>query len=258
MKILVKHSVTIILIFFLLPFSIIAQNNTSGTVKYENVTKFAYTDPSGGQYTEFMKTLPKSKTITQMLYFDNVSSVFEEENVVKEELSNQMKKAMYFTKAGQTPSTEIQKVYYNFEKNNKIEQILFMTRMFLIETDFEKKDWKITSESKEILGYKCQKAVSKNGNNDIIAWFTTEIPVSAGPAEYIGLPGLVLEVNVNKDQMLITAKSINLKTPGKKQISKPKEGKKISSEDFEKTKAKKIKDWEKNKNNKNVKKLIVK
>lgn len=60
-------------------------------------------------------------------------------------------------------------------------------------------DWHIKEVFKTILGYRCQKAVALvtgNGNDQkITAWFTKEIPVSAGPGRIVGLPGLILAVN---------------------------------------------------------------
>jgi len=153
MKKLAKHCITIFLVFFIASAGIFAQINTSGTVKYEKVTKLVYKNPwgkkDGNELEEWFKTLPKTNKTTKMLYFNNESSVFEDEDVRKEEHSIEMKKAMWFTKGSKAPVPELKKVYYNFEKNKKIEQLLFMTRMFLIESDIEKKNWKITGESKE-------------------------------------------------------------------------------------------------------------
>ncbi|WP_316757508.1 GLPGLI family protein [Pedobacter aquatilis] len=53
-------------------------------------------------------------------------------------------------------------------------------------------EWLITNETKEISGFKCQKATSKNKDFLLTAWFTKDIPVSSGPTNYIGLPGLVI------------------------------------------------------------------
>ena len=44
---------------------------------------------------------------------------------------------------------------------------------------------------------------------NIVAWFTTEIPVPAGPAEYQGqLPGLILEMDVNDGRQVFRALEI--------------------------------------------------
>jgi GLPGLI family protein len=53
-------------------------------------------------------------------------------------------------------------------------------------------DWEITQETKKILDLECIKAISKNKDYLITVWFTKEIPVSAGPSNFFGLPGLVL------------------------------------------------------------------
>lgn len=64
--------------------------------------------------------------------------------------------------------------------------------------------WQLTDETKEILGYPCQKAIlskesaKKYGADpqmgDVIAWFTPEIETQLGPKLYAGLPGLILEI----------------------------------------------------------------
>ena len=49
-------------------------------------------------------------------------------------------------------------------------------------------------ETKEISGYKCQLAKGRTPNGDTATiWFTEEIPISAGPSNLAGLPGLILE-----------------------------------------------------------------
>ncbi|WP_395075231.1 GLPGLI family protein [Flavobacterium sp.] len=52
--------------------------------------------------------------------------------------------------------------------------------------------WEIKNETKKILNFECTKAISKNKNYLITVWFTKDIPVSAGPSNFFGLPGLVL------------------------------------------------------------------
>ena len=62
--------------------------------------------------------------------------------------------------------------------------------------------WEITQETKEIGEFEVQKATTTplvhgmdlNPNRTAIAWFTTDIPISAGPEGYYGLPGLILEL----------------------------------------------------------------
>jgi GLPGLI family protein len=59
-------------------------------------------------------------------------------------------------------------------------------------------EWTILNEFKTIGKYKVQKAISKYDSQigliTKIAWFTTQIPIQAGPELSWGLPGLILEV----------------------------------------------------------------
>lgn len=55
--------------------------------------------------------------------------------------------------------------------------------------------WKIVNETKDILGYTCQKAVITLYGRKWLAWFTPKVPVSDGPWLLTGLPGLVLEAS---------------------------------------------------------------
>lgn len=55
-------------------------------------------------------------------------------------------------------------------------------------------DWKISSDTKNIQGFKCQKATLEFGNRRWEAWFSTEIPFHYGPYIFGGLPGLILEL----------------------------------------------------------------
>lgn len=55
-------------------------------------------------------------------------------------------------------------------------------------------DWDIVlDQQRTILGYASYAATSKL-DPTITAWFSTDIPVAAGPGPYGGLPGLILEI----------------------------------------------------------------
>ena len=65
----------------------------------------------------------------------------------------------------------------------------------------------------------------------ITAWYTPQIPVSHGPAQYGGLPGLILELTNDNTVMLCTKVVMN---PEKRiQISEPKKGEFVSRAEFE-------------------------
>lgn len=72
----------------------------------------------------------------------------------------------------------------------------------------------------------------------IIAWYTPDIPVSTGPSNYWGLPGLILEVSDGKTTLLCSKVVINPKE--KTEIKKPSKGKKVTQAEYEDTVAKKM------------------
>ena len=119
-----------------------------------------------------------------------------------------------------------------------------MTRFFLIESKSETIAWKMTGEMKKVLDYVCMGAEIKEGDDTIIAWFSSEIPVSAGPATYHGLPGLILGVEKN-GEMVTLAASIDFSEPNKAALATPKEGKKMSQKEFDKVVAEKQEEFKK-------------
>ena len=79
---------------------------------------------------------------------------------------------------------------------NKSQEDLIETlgKTYHIKEDLPRTKWKILNEIKEIEGYLCMKAETKNEvkGQTIHAWFTDAIPVSGGPEGYGGLPGICL------------------------------------------------------------------
>lgn len=64
---------------------------------------------------------------------------------------------------------------------------------YLVKEPLEKPDWRISTETKQLLGYTCQKATGIVKGRSYTAWFTTDIPAGFGPWKLHGLPGLILE-----------------------------------------------------------------
>lgn len=65
---------------------------------------------------------------------------------------------------------------------------------------------------------------------EVTAWFTPQIPVSNGPGEFGGLPGLIMELNVYRTTLLCSKVVINPKSAEK--IEAPKKGKKVTREEY--------------------------
>lgn len=149
--------------------------------------------------------------------------------------------------------------YKNIQDNELIQSQEFYGKRFLVKDELQKINWKIEKESKKIGNYLCFKAtaniptkeltwydfswsdlrkaeVKKDSlGNDIQpkiemtkveAWYTPQIPVSHGPGEYWGLPGLILEVTAGNRVMLCSKVVINPKD--ELEIEAPDKGKEIT------------------------------
>jgi len=159
--------------------------------------------------------------------------------------------------------------YKNVKENALIQSQEFYGKQFLVKDELQKFDWKMGSESKKIGQYMCFKATAlvptaeltwynfswgdlrtastenKEESEDseakepevnmtaIEAWYTPQIPVSHGPAEYWGLPGLILEVSAGNTTMLCSKIVMNPKD--KIEIEAPDKGKEITKNAYKET-----------------------
>lgn len=140
-------------------------------------------------------------------------------------------------------------LYKNVAKQNYIKEEDLMGKGFLVKDSLNTYDWELTGESKKIGEYDCQKAIysrivdskvfsmgqdemeaSKDTVN-VTAWFTMQIPVSHGPDDFWGLPGLILELQNNG--MTFIAERIVLNPNDPVKIEVPKKGEMISSADYQ-------------------------
>jgi len=147
--------------------------------------------------------------------------------------------------------------YKNVQDNKLIQAQEFYGKRFLVKDELQSIKWKMESESKQVGNYLCFKATAVvpekelswydfswsdlNDDKDnpevkltqIEAWYTLQIPLQQGPAEYWGLPGLILEVSAGKTTMLCSQVIINPKD--KIEIKTPDKGKEITKLDYSNT-----------------------
>lgn len=212
--------------------------NTSGKVGYEEKMKIEI--KLEGESAQYADMLPKERIEQKILYFSPDISVYQgdAEKQKTEPVDQEAGGALVHIQMAQSDD----KVYRDLRKNMKIEQREFMTRMFLIESDAGKTDWKLTGEQKTILNFHCLEALREEDGKKIRAWFTPEIPISTGPQSYGNLPGLILSVDIDNGQRTITATSVEFTPIDKSLLVKPKEGKKVSAEQYKKIVDEKMKE----------------
>jgi GLPGLI family protein len=156
--------------------------------------------------------------------------------------------------------------FCDFDKARKVELREFFDKKFLIADSIRRGNWKLTDETKTILNHTCRKATSQrigkrmmmsmdNGKmerkemddtSSIVAWFTTDIPVSAGPEVQGQLPGLILGLETNNGRSVYTAIEISPKADIAS-IKEPTKGKKVTPDEFTKERNKMMDDMQMNK-----------
>jgi GLPGLI family protein len=201
-----------------------------------------------GVSEEIAAQMPKSRTDVYELLFGNNQSLWQSLPTTNEEQNT-------FSNAGgnvvvrQQFSNEV--VHYNFTTGKRVDLRELGDKNFLVDDSVRKLPWKITDETKTILGYTARKATAarigtrpmvtmENGEmkrtevsdtSAIVAWFTTDIPVPAGPEVAGQLPGLILELDINKGRIVYKAVEISPKVK-LDAIKEPKGGKHVTQAEY--------------------------
>lgn len=202
---------------------------------------------------------------TYVLSFNKEASVFKEEDKLDAVSGATDSWGSNFSRGYQ---------YKNVKENALVQSQEFYGKKFLVKDKLQAIEWKMGKETKQIGQYMCFKATAsiptsdltwfnfswadirnaapkKNADGtteetkepvikmtEIEAWYTAQIPVSHGPAEYWGLPGLILEVSAGNTTMLCSKIVINSGEQVK--IEAPDKGKEITKSDYQATIQKKM------------------
>ena len=154
-------------------------------------------------------------------------------------------------------------IFKNLKTKKFIQDSEFMGKKFLITDSVNKFNWVLEKEQKMIGNYLCFKATAEipkkktissewrkleksdsteiqNEYTKVNAWYSPQIPIANGPAEFDGLPGLILELNYEKTVILCTKVVMN---PEKKiQINEPRKGEVVSKNEYDKIVEVKVKE----------------
>ena len=214
-----------------------AQAPLAGTITYQQVTRYNFENiqeahGENQRTQDWIASLPKEGITVQVLNFNGKKALFEEDDSEKEATPPGLQRAIMYESSLKPANPLAQKVYYDFEKNQRLEQLEYMTRFFLVQSEIEAVAWKLGSEKKKVLEYTCMSASVTLDDQEIVAWFSPEIPVSLGPSVYSGLPGLILAVERNGETAYV-ATSVSLTPPAETSMVKPDKGSKVTREEFE-------------------------
>jgi GLPGLI family protein len=81
---------------------------------------------------------------------------------------------------------------------------LVVDNISLVEEEIPTIQWKLNKETKEIKGFKCQKAIGDCKGRTYEAWFCKDYPYNAGPWKLGGLPGIIIEASDIKNQVVFS------------------------------------------------------
>ncbi len=159
-------------------------------------------------------------------------------------------------------------LYKNLPEGISIQATEQGGKNFLIVDTTKKQPWKITEETKVILGYTCHKATLKQkggfggfggggnwggrrrdreqgGDNaptpdtthrtpreiEVVAWFADNIYAPVGPSYFGQLPGAILEVDIDNGSIVFTATEVK-DAVSPKDLKEPKKGKRLTREEY--------------------------
>ena len=216
--------------------SLTGQDPLAGTITYQQVLHYSFENiekahGDSQQTQDWITSLPKEGITVQMLNFNSKLALFEEDDSEKEATPVGLQRALMYESSLKPATPVVQKVYHDFDRNQRLEQLEYMTRIFLVQMEIEAVAWKLGSEKKKVLEYTCMSATVTLDDQEIVAWFSPEIPVSLGPSIFGGLPGLILAVERNGETAYV-ATSVKLSPPAEESIVKPDKGSKVTQEEF--------------------------
>jgi GLPGLI family protein len=161
--------------------------------------------------------------------------------------------------------------YTDLAKQTQYEERAFFEKEFLIIDSLKQYKWKLSEETKTIAKQLCKKATTMisapqirmrvsmggGGNNtdttantprapketELVVWYAENIPVSFGPDNYSGLPGVIMEIDQENGATVTTAVEVSAKYP-KKELVAPTKGDKMNRAQFQENMQKLMQDMQ--------------
>lgn len=203
--------------------------------------------------------MKKSSERNYTMIFNKQEAVYEENQTLDQPSNNNFSISIKMSGGG--------KKYINTKEKITLEEDEIFGKEFLIEEPLVQPKWQLINESKKIGDYNCFKAelvipvtetekeaykeflekeatkpalfkMEEPKDKVVTVWYTPEIPVSFGPNNYWGLPGLILEVN--EDNLVILCSKVVLNNQSKLKIKRPNVGSKVSQKEFDAIQKKKM------------------
>lgn len=196
-----------------------------GTVLYEVTTTMDVQLPP--EMEHLRAQFPSTTTATRRLVFD-ADGALETEAPPSDDAPapSESRVRLLMQRAGSV-------LYTDFDEGSRLELVEFLGRTFLVREELTRPAWRLTGEEGEFLGYPVQKAVLTRDSVTVEAWFTPQIPVSAGPGEYGQLPGLILTLTEDGGRRSYVAREVSLEPLAEGTIAPPTEGRRVTRQEYD-------------------------
>jgi len=239
------------LLFLLLPAAASAQQ---GVILFDRQVQYGFEVPEtvkeNPALKEMLEAMPAAHYSSLLVLFNESASLMtpapkpEEEGAPVSDRAVGLATRMKMGSSNRADQEVLLEAYVRYEDGMMAETRDFMTKKFLLTGTRPAFEWKLTGEQSEFLGYSVQQAMAVHDSSTIEAWFTPEIPIPAGPGPFGGLPGMILSVSVDDGQTVYSATEIKLDPVEAAAIKAPEDGEEVSSEEYEKIVAEKLKEIE--------------
>lgn len=234
-----------------------------GKVVYERVIQMQINIQ--GMDESIARQLPRTRTDNFELLFGNNKSLWKQLPNVQEEANTFSSGGGTIMIRGGMMGGADDVTYSDFETGKRVDQRELDSKNYLVDDEIQKLSWKLTEDTKTVLGYVVRKAVAQqyttrnvismeNGEMKrqvlpdtvaITAWFTLNAPVPAGPVFQGQLPGLILELDMNGGRTVYKAIEV-LPKVNVASIKEPKGGKRITQAEYVKERDKMMEEMRKN------------
>lgn len=232
-----KKSLYTITILLLAVVSAQAQFTTQGYIEFERKVNIhrQFDDMQQAPWIERMKAqIPKFVSSYFDYYFTPTKTMYKPGR----ETENPLK--MF---GGGSPASK-NNVLTNFLSDSVIAEKQVFEQVFIVQAPIRKMKWKLAADVRTIAGYTCRKAVGIICDSVyVVAFYTEDIQTTGGPEMFAGLPGMILEIAIPRLYATWVATKVQLIAPKETDFVTPHKGKKVSTEELQKTIFSSMKDW---------------
>jgi len=180
----------------------------------------------------YKPSLENNKKNSQLYFLDilNNESLFRSE---KSRDSDSIQNKTGYSGSGSTIFNDYFYIKKNMNNNSvyKLISVPLSTDKFNIKMT-KPLNWKLSSDTKVIEKFRCQKAEVEYGGRHWTAWFTEEIGIPEGPYIFNNLPGLIIQISDQNKEYVFQL--IKIKKYYHKELYTTKMGKEITQNEYEK------------------------